>query len=344
MAADGDGDAVKAFAHIVDNVPLWHKKLQDLSAKCDRSSVQNQEIIRKRKSVSVESLRPEMKEDIEPLVVQARDEMKSSETQVSPGAQPLPTKDTDVSPLNGLEGQRKRPANSELSGSPSTHYRPRHKRLLVVWYDSEIQNDFEGLVKLMSTSRNHLRKGKNAATFSSRLASMTMGGDHEIGSTGFDSKLMRASFTRARLSRGSTSGELKCYEDADRHIEEAQSFCEKGAHQILREGKCPSEIEGVRRHMLRCEQVAKVELERLKQQSKQSEQQESPEQTLVGTPPDKEEPILEMVDDIKQPNPPALKVLNTGPIEIDDNASSNSDSVQLDLSHIRRTVIRSGRI
>lgn len=63
--------------------------------------------------------------------------------------------------------QRKRKTDSVISGeSQAPKYRTRS--MIVVYYDSAVQNTFEELVKFISASRNAMRKGKMAA----RMANM----------------------------------------------------------------------------------------------------------------------------------------------------------------------------
>ena len=357
-------DAVKAFAFLTDNIPVWLEQLETLHQKCEQHYERMSQHVApvlpaKHKNASTESLRPE-RDDTGRVAAQTGTgtDLRPPSAEATAAVQPLEAA-TGPEAATGLRGQRKRPADSELSGPPSNHYRPRTKNMVVVYYDSEIQNQFESLVKHISTARNNLRKGKNASAFKNRLASMTMGPSaaekpSETGTMGLDSKMMKASLARARMSRTSTSGELKCFEDADRDLEEAQSFCEKGAHQCLREGRCQSEVEGTKRRLGMCERVAKLNLERLKEEAERMREQESPpeeqaeEKTLVGdcTPPfaEKEDTSMDATIANKMGPPPvrAVKFAGVGAIEIDD-ASSNSDSIEIDLSAIRRTAVRSTR-
>ena len=227
--------------------------------------------------------------------------------------------------------------------------------MIVVYYDSDIQDAFDALVKCIAGARNNLRKGKNAATFKARMASMGMGlppspSSKSVG--GFpilDPKMMTTTLARAKLGRQNGSSTMKSFEDADRDLEEAQNLCERAAHQFLRDGDCNTEIDGTRKRFTNCEGIARIEAERLKKEKDAEEAQAKeddaePEAPVADiTPPTMDEKVI-VVDVAAKLQPPPLKQCNfagTGPIEIDDG--SDGESMDIDLSAIRRTV-RSTRV
>ncbi|KFY12110.1 hypothetical protein V491_06907, partial [Pseudogymnoascus sp. VKM F-3775] len=69
---------------------------------------------------------------------------------------------------------RKRKTES-LASADSGKPKHRTRSMIIVYYDSAVQSDFESLVKHISASRNNMRKGKMAA----RMASMRMMADLE---------------------------------------------------------------------------------------------------------------------------------------------------------------------
>ena len=109
------------------------------------------------------------------------------------------------------------------------------------------------------------------------------------------------------------------------------------------------EIEAIKKRIRAVEQLAKKELERLKNEQELSSEQVEPlpstsekgiEQILgrvypsLPTPPPSSEPI-----EVNPPPPKPVHFAATGAIEVDD-ASSDSSSVKIDMNAIRRVTRR----
>ncbi|KAG8527444.1 uncharacterized protein KY384_007596 [Bacidia gigantensis] len=356
-------DALQSFSFLADSVPQWLTKLDELVSKCDiqyerftRISQHGEVKLTRKKHDSTESLRPG--KDIETTALSAMNvDGPSMPTKAVAALPSEPEKSSNLEPFASRDLHRKRRAGSDLSGAPSNHCRYRTKSMVVVYYDSEIQSLFEALVKNIATARNNLRKGKNAATIKTRMVAMGMASSASQDRSSdrmegllLDPKLMMA---KARLGRQPRGNATKYFEDADKDLEDAQNLCEGGAHQFLRDGDCQAEIEGTRKRFASCRTIATQEVEKLKKEEEARRAHEmdvedvEDEKTLVGgtTPPSDtmEEKSIEVSIDHKFGPPPLKQVTfaGAGAIEIDDG--SDEESIQIDMSAIRRTV-RSARV
>ncbi|KAF2493821.1 hypothetical protein BU16DRAFT_464404 [Lophium mytilinum] len=130
--------------------------------------------------------------------------------------------------------------------------------MIVVWYDSEVQKAFEALVRCIGTGRNLLRKGKMAAKMDA-LAEMANSFDDDgddddptakIGYKPRVSVMPNFRSTRRMGGPGGPAGEDSGakFDTVDKELEKAQSLCERGAHQFLRDGDCRTELNAVRQH------------------------------------------------------------------------------------------------
>ena len=357
---------LESFTHLTDNIPSWLTRLDDLTAQVAEQNArfirmsQFGEQLKKQKHGSTESLRPPKNED------KPGDDPGGSKDKYNP---PAPSytclshaSRTKVAANNALvssEIQRKRKPTSKHTNS-SGHARYRTKSMVVVYYDSAIQEAFEGLVRSIAGARNTLRKGKDTASFKARMASLGMDDDPFSNATDYKSmksKMMPPSMLRSRLGPNPLGGDKSsCFEQADRDLETAQSLCEVAAHQFLRDGDCRLEIQGTRGKFEHCLEVAKKEKERLQEEAEREKTKQAEVEMQPETPQDTSQPIeVDVSPPAPDPIPlvspeytnekiapqiehPPLKQINlvaTGAIEVDD--VSDNESVHIDLSAIRRT-------
>ena len=356
-------DPLQSFTHLNDNVPLWLTRLDELVIK---SEIQYErffrltrhgeiKLSRKKKSVSTDSLRPQ--QDVNTAVTLQQNKGGAAVASMTLGPTWAPTRDATTSAnVEAQEVPRKRRAGSELSGAPSGHCVYRSKEMVVVYFDGEIQNLFEGLVKSIATARNSLRKGKSTASFKSRMASMGLApppsdmSSEQTAGVGLDPKML---LTKARIARQSAGNEMKSFEDADKDLEVAQNLCERAAHQFLRDGDCNTDIDNTRKRFVNCGNIAKREIERLKKEEQAAQKaavEQKKEEVEHGTTTDSiltnesNERAKESFVPSKITAPPPLEKVNlvgTGEIEIDD--CSDQSSMHIDISAIRRTV-RNSRV
>lgn len=344
-----------SFTHLTENIPSWFTKLDDLTAQV---AEQNARFIRssnfgeqlkKKKHNSTESLRPNDIEDN----IQDDTIIPPTDTYIPPNpshkclSHASRPKAAASNAIVAAEIRRKRKPGSGQSHA-SGHARYRTKSMVIVYYDSAIQETFESIVRDIAAARNTLRKGKTTASFKTRLASIGIGLDEDpfAGVAKFKMmapKLTRPSFPSTRLGGPEppeNSEGMTCFEGTDRDLETAQNLCEVAAHQFLRDGDCTLEIEGTRKRFQDVLEVAKKQVEKLTAEEEREKAKETAEAEQKAKDVEVGSETTEAVEitQEKEPELSPLKQINftgTGTIEIDDG--SDAESVHIDLSAIRRT-------
>ncbi|KAK4690693.1 hypothetical protein P7C71_g6156, partial [Lecanoromycetidae sp. Uapishka_2] len=363
-----------SFQHLTDNLPTWLTKLDDLTvqvaeqnARFIRLSHSSVPMITKKKHNSTESLRPNDN------VTEAHNENQKPED----GSMPPPPTDSEPlyippnpsykclshtsrpkiagqnnaqPPLIPQPNRKRKPTSTHPSaGSDHVHPRYRTKAMIVVYYDSAVQEAFEALVRSIAGARNTLRKGRTTASFKARMASMGMGSgdDPFTGPSEFAmlSPKMRGSFGRTGGLglRDSPDSKMKEFDDADKDLETAQNLCEVAAHQFLRDGDCRHEIEGTRKRVEAVLEIATKEVDRLRVEDEKEKAEEAREAEKKTSSPDEDRseekvPEIDLVQE-KTMAPEPVKQINfsgTGTIEIDDG--SDAESVHIDISNFRNSI------
>ena len=333
-------DALESFAYVNDNVPLWLSKLDDLAASVQEHHTQFLEMARsgnrllKRKNVSTESLRENPVSHNHAIEGETAGEATGVYVPPNPSYRCLSYAARARKAANISALVRKRKGSDASIGSDPPHYRT--KSMVVVYYDSAVQEAFESLFRSVAGARNNLRKGKTAASFKARMASL---GVEEVPvsvagrASTLNPKMMMVGLRRRTLGPDlDANDKLSTFDEADNDLEIIQSLCEVAAHQFLRDGDCGLEIEGMRKKFEDCRSIAKREAERLKEEEEQERREE-----VVVAEPNREEQLRVVTEvpasgDISLP----LKEFNlpaTGVIEIDDG--SDPESVHIDFSVFR---------
>lgn len=342
---------LESFTHLTDNLPSWLTKLDDLTAQV---AEQNTRFIRasqfsdqlRKKHDSTESLRPIDDGNIRETTAVPADTYitpDASHKCLSHASRP---KAAANNALVTAEIRRKRKNNS-LHSNASGHARYRTKSMIIVYYDSAIQEAFESLVRSIAGARNTLRKGKTSASFKARMASLGLDDSPFSGAANFKlmgPKMMRPGLRSSRLGTDLFSDNNgSCFEEADKDLEEAQNVCEVAAHQFLRDGDCRLEIGNTRKKFEHCLEVAKKEVERLQAEDAREKEQEAEKEE--SKPVHEEVPadvpvVVDYMDEkveAKAESAPlkSINLAGTGTIEVDDG--SDAESVHIDLSAFRRT-------
>ena len=174
--------------------------------------------------------------------------------------------------------KRKRDPSTLTSGHVARMARYRTKPSAIVTYDSEIQESFDGLVKSIGGGRNMIRKAIKAARMAAAAAAVAADAangednDEDDEEEGFrNARLVLAQLgyranpditqvRRARMmsrygnNRNNTTDTANVshapngnenFDLLDKTLEKAQNQCERGAHQLLRDGECTEEIDSV---------------------------------------------------------------------------------------------------
>ncbi|MCJ1477627.1 hypothetical protein MMC13_006300 [Lambiella insularis] len=332
-------DALQSFVFLTENLPIWVAKLHELSRQVAERHAEFTKLsqtssftsIRRKKNCSTESLRPNdasLHDNIplptpEPLTSPNRVEIKPDSKHI-------------FQQYREEKLRRKRKSGSIASGA-SGPQRFRTRMSMIVYYDSAIQDGFEMLVRNVASARNNLRKGKLAASFKARLTAMGVEespfGDHGI------IQLRHPNIPQLPKSRNgpyTTEGDIfDAFDLVDKNLETAQSLCEVGAHQFLRDGNCADEIAGTKEQFENCLLLARqhvVVLHTQKAKETEAEEQRQRQAMLSQQPPDRVMHVDEASLGSRKTN---ITLASSGAIEVDD--ASDTSSVHVDLTAFRST-------
>ena len=278
---------MEGFQYLVDNVPSCLEKLQQLSRQVNerrtefdrlsRSSGISTPPIRKHRTGSTESLRPiELDNDayenspIRPNAAVASTSQSQPPTtpavhiKINPNSKRLFQEHRD-------RARRKRKSASLLSGT-SGPQRFRSRMSFIVYYDSNIQEGFEWLVGRLTSAAHSLHKGKMAASHKSRLAALDM------EESPFDGNRTDKSVRNPKIPRFQKSSTpfavdslaLEPFEAIDEHLKAAQTVCELGAHQFLRDADCNDELATIKDHFEKSMEIAREQMQILKAEEERS--------------------------------------------------------------------------
>lgn len=347
-------DALTSFTHLTENIPDWMIKLEDLAAQVleqhsrfTKLTHLTQLKLSRRKRGSTESLRPKDDGDInQTTAVPVNDNSSSGD----PG---ILNSNLDSAKAIG-DVKRKRKCSTVSGASGIRRYRTRS--MIIVYYDSAIQDAFESLVRHIASARNNLRKGKTAANFKARMIALGMeenpfvpGDFAMLGSRVMpgprSSRTDKPSLPSVKATK--PAERVTRFEEADRELEAAQSLCEVAAHQFLRDGDCTEEIQGTRLRFESCLRMAQQEVDLLRREQEKTEEPEEPEEpkTPKLEEPKKEDILAEQSTsrvvtlnekmDLSDPQQKTSGYAGINSIEVDDGISEAS-SIHLDLSAFRR--------
>ena len=259
-------EALESFEFLLSNLPQWQTRLHELATRTAQrhneflnlsgNNFQTPLTLRKKKTGSMESLKPiEHKVDTE----------DDRPTKQSP---PTPLPPLKIDPENKhlfrevREARRKR-RSASVRSSASGPGAKRNRTSLTIYYDSQVQESFELLVRNIGSARNNLRKGKTAVRFKARMASLGMEETHIApgGQFGMSTpEILRSrgsNFSRIQPTPfAHFEQDFEIFDRVDKDLELAQSMCEVGAHSFLRDGDCAEEIEQVKEKFAICERAA----------------------------------------------------------------------------------------
>lgn len=324
-----------SFVYLIDHIPEWLDLLKSLEDQVAEQRSRFAHItqysgvrLARKKHDSTESLRPKDKD----VVVGAGNNAAIIVNEISvPSGQSRPlTSNKDISPK---EVRRKRKPDSSSSATSGPR-RYRTRSMIVVYYDSMIQDDFEQMVRNIAAARNQLRKGKMAVSFKARMASLEMK-DNPFSTiedfAGLNPKVKRPMVSRSmQTNLNVPSGPTRAFEEADNDLEVAQSLCEVAAHQFLRDGDCDEEIQGARARLESCLRVAQKECEL---DAQKEEEDEKAEMDVVQSSP-LQPRRFDMDDKVKVQAAKPVTGSGVGGIEVDD--TSDGESVHIDMSAFRQ--------
>lgn len=319
-------DVLTSFKHLTDNLPSWLSKLEDLSSQVSEQHAKFSELtaatefkLTRQKTGSTESLRPQEEK--------AHEEENPAETPIetppTSNLEPssLQIKANDVLAIK--EARRKRKPGSALSDA-SGPQKYRTRSMVIVYYNSDIQDAFELLVRNIAGARNNLRKARAAATFKARMASLDMASS--LFSAGGERGLDIKSGLSMKRANPESANTCPAFDIIDKDLENSQIACEKAAHQMLRDGNCKEELLRTKNNFQNSLRLAEKEVERLREEEAQQ----------AAENPTPEEPVLIQVEEkVMPPTVKPIEFAGIGAIEVDEG--SEAESFHIDLNAIRRT-------
>jgi hypothetical protein len=311
-------EVLKAFQFISENVPDWIAILDALETKIkeredhvSRAPVPARKL---KKTGSNESIRP-----------------KLSGKDATLGVISTPQDGDLANPIDQpklLSPNRKRKTAS-VASNESVPSKFRTRSMIIVYYDSEIQKSFEQVVRHIGTARNGLRRAKTTL----RMEALTSahGFSDMLGpprsSSGYAPLAMfrtaRGPPPRPGMGADPKSSQTDILTSADLALEKAQSLCERGAHQFLRDGDSEAEIIGAKDSFEEAKHMADTEIARLQKETKE-----------------KETAIEQKEDDSKNEKRDANleEYLQHGVLEVDDSPTDGDDvdDPMMDLARLRQ--------
>lgn len=263
-------DALASFVHLTDHLPSWTTDINNLAAlvltRREEFTAEYKRLLAQgKKTSSITSLRTN---DKQAFRKSPQDESNARDDFALP-------RRTDFSPLdpankylfaNARRGKRKAGTSfrSGASGPPTF----RNHNQVVIYYDSIVQNAFEGLVKVIATARNNVRKGKQAQVLERGLSLPSLG-------TGNNGRRLRNAVVpnppqsdattdlprepKLLLNDSPTCDEA-AFNEVAKDLEAAQALCETAAHQFLRDGDCTLEIDQIRAYFENVLLVARAQV------------------------------------------------------------------------------------
>ncbi|KAI9830636.1 MAG: hypothetical protein M1819_005446 [Sarea resinae] len=271
-------DALQSFSYLTDNVPTWLSNLDSLAQRINSQQDEIQRLTeennaefnpRKPKSPSMESLGKE--HAISPA---------EGRSNINTGSEQRGRIETPFSAIRREQEQQRRkrkPGSSASRQSGRTKFRT--GRMIVVNYDSGVQNAFESLVRDIATARNNLRKGKMAEKMK-QMAAMIDTETDIFGGLGDDEDGYKPKLNFRRMPRarglgamgGGDAGTNTIFDAVDGRLDKAQKLCEVGAHQVLRDGNCELELDGTKDNFEEVLRLAQKEVGRLAEENRREEE------------------------------------------------------------------------
>ncbi|CAF9927390.1 MAG: hypothetical protein GOMPHAMPRED_004382 [Gomphillus americanus] len=280
---------IESFAWLCDSIPEWLEKLnglvkqvttrQDEFEQLSMASMNIPSRFAKRRTGSMESLRPDEKNESTRISSEIQASMPTNTAPTTPVS---PSPKVDINPHNHRlfqeyrEAARRKRKSASIHSGASGPAKFRARSSVVIYYDSDVQSGFESMVRCLASARNTLKKGKNATSYKARMASLVEEESSLDGSASAtslrDPRIPRFQKNSGPHSMDSLS--LEQFDVIDKELEVAQTLCEIGAHQFLRDASSVDELIGVRGKLETCLKLARECYEIVKAEEEGKKQRE----------------------------------------------------------------------
>jgi len=335
-------DALSSFAFLTDHLPLWMSDANTLNSHTTRKQKEfAAEFSRlaktqhpRSKHSSTKSLGSKEDHQLSDIAPKATGDVNP------PQHTPLELASNQV--FGTARRKRKVETNSAHSRASGTQ-RYRTRPMVVVWYDSDVQEGFENLVRNIAGARNNLRKGRMSAAMKNGFqlpslrstpstAQNIMSALPDVDSGLRSTILMPGAKPSATQTPPGNLSE-NAFDKADKELEGAQMLCEKAAHQFLRDGDCQLELQGIKQRFEAALAIGKLERGKLERE-KLEEERMNEELEQVGDVIKEEDSLSNgNVVDVSLPKPLHPVAMDPTSIEVDDN--SDAESIEIDISAFR---------
>jgi hypothetical protein len=289
-------EALSCFTYLVENTPLWIKSLDELQSRVQSRQAEVSRVavpvVRKiKKTSSNESIRRSGHETSSP----------STGLEMTSAPQAYDIQQATVA-AKQITPSRRRKTVSLISAASGIH-KYRSRASITVYYDSEVEEAFDRLVRNISSGRNSIRKSRmadrvasltsmhsaanNASNLSQNRMPMLRTVRSASGMPRFDAYIEESLRLRGRVeglrpppppmpipqdttlakSDNAVQQPTDAREEADAALDRAQGFCERGAHQLLRDGDCSEEVAGAKAAFEEVIKISQLEVERLQKEA-----------------------------------------------------------------------------
>jgi len=329
------------FKFLVENTPTWIRDVEELERKVGEKRVEIERIPASvprdhKRTPSNESLRDDWRPTSGPSCYATANRV---EVNSNPKAAHLSNGHVNDYPNDAKYSpspQRKRKTTSVLSNNTAP-IKFRSRSTVIVYYDSRVQGAFEQLVRNIGAGRNHIRKARMATRMEALSADSEDSDDEKLELPPFRStrQIGQLPMNNRNARKGKDDGRAStdvALNEVDAALERAQGFCEKGAHQFLRDGDCSEETAGTKDSFRTLLGVAEKELARqnLRLQERRDEERRLADATLAATAAATQAGMVV----------PATVSLAGGPIEADDDDNDDSyDTLNIKLPSFRATAL-----
>jgi hypothetical protein len=352
-------DATTSFAYLTDNVPLWIEQVKDLSAHASKKYAEyvadyNRHLAhvrpKKERKPSLDSVHTE------------RDEPLRSAIQIT---EPSTPDALHISPLEAgnkylAQAQRKRKLGCSIRSGASGPQKFRSKHMVVIYYDSYLQEQLDSLVKCIGGARNNLRKGKlsRSAARGFQLPCLRRLPEYSNYGVSASDGYKKRPTSPSSLSTDPkvqlavpTPSDDEAFTGTDKHLEVAQNLCETASHQVLRDGNCTIELNNVITKLTSVLELAVATVAQFRQEDAEPKEEEKagdqkqtdPVTTPLADPSSPPPSLTHSFTSRLTPSfnekmdlsPRALPVTSCGITEIEVDDDSDQESIIVDISKFR---------
>jgi hypothetical protein len=347
--------AMDALKNLVNNVPDWLQRLDDLSGQIDRRQAElaavaaaggkNAETKSLRKKGSTEPLKPEDGPPVIHAEALANEDIvedcageNTAQTPVKPEAPkvhtPSPGSINEQETILRAQRHRaqytvtKKPKPPSMESNVDFPNAYRTQSTMTVYYDGYVQTAFDDLVRYVSKILEAMRKAKLAARRAqiNRLAEKRVSED-ENNDDGLPSS-------------GVGDQPPDVYDKLKKGLKFVQSMCRRGALQFLLDSDCNYEISKAREKLTEILTMAKTEKERVEPEEPELAK-ETGEMVKVRTG----QPIIirrGKVADPKESKPTPTeeenKLETMGPIEVDSQYNRRDEAIDVEIELSQTTI------